>query len=103
MAAPAAADGTATSDWSGGAENADRHWRKHGGQFPQFSSEGDFVAGVHQFLAHPPPGTLTRRRANGDTLYYDPSSGTFAVQAADGAPRTFFKPDDGMAYWERQH
>jgi hypothetical protein len=88
--------------WSGGEDNAQHHWEKHGAQFPQFGGEQAYVAGAHAFMAHPPAGTLTKHRANGDTLYFDPASGTFAVQAEDGAPRTMFKPDDGMAYWERQ-
>jgi pyocin large subunit-like protein len=88
--------------WTGGEANARHHWEKHGGEFPQFATEDAFVAGVHAFLLHPPAGTLTKHRSNGDTLYFHPASGTFAVRAADGAPRTFFKPDDGMAYWDRQ-
>ncbi len=85
--------------WTGGEENARHHWEKHGSQFPQFASEQDFIRGVHAFLLHPPAGTLIKHRDNCDTLYFDPASGTFAVQASNGAPRTFFKPDDGMAYW----
>ena len=26
----------------------------------------------------------------------------YAVRAENGAPRTMFKPDNGMRYWERQ-
>lgn len=89
-------------DWAGGEANARHHWEKHGGQFPQFATEWAYINGVHRFLMHPPAGTQTKHRDNGDTLYYDPASNTFAVQAADGAPRTFFKPDTGMAYWNRQ-
>lgn len=88
--------------WTGGRENAERHWQKHGAQFPEFRSAADYIDGVHAFLLHPPAGTLIKHRQNGDTLYFDPASGVFAVQAAGGAPRTFFKPGDGMAYWERQ-
>jgi len=88
--------------WTGGEENAQRHWEKHGAEFPQFTSEQAYVAGVHAFLMHPPAGTLIKHRSNGDTLYFDPTSGTFAVQARNGAPRTFFKPDNGLDYWNRQ-
>ena len=91
-----------TPVWSGGEDNARHHWEKHGAQFPQFGNEQAYVAGAHAFMAHPPAGTLIKHRDNGDTLYFDPASGTFAVQAEDGAPRTMFKPGDGMAYWERQ-
>ena len=38
----------------------------------------------------------------GDILYYDPKGNVFAVSNKEGAPRTMFKPDDGMAYWEKQ-
>ena len=101
-ASPAGMQDADAPVWSGGESNAQHHWEKHGAQFPQFGSKQAYVDGVHAFMAHPPPGTLIKHRANGDTLYFDPSSGTFAVQADDGAPRTMFKPDDGMAYWERQ-
>jgi hypothetical protein len=33
---------------------------------------------------------------------YDPKGNVFAVASKAGAPRTMFKPDDGMAYWEEQ-
>jgi filamentous hemagglutinin len=88
--------------WSGGLANAERHWQKHGGEFPEFGSRDAYIAGAHSFIDHPPAGTLTKVRVNGDTLFYNPGSNTFAVRAANGAPRTFFRPDNGMAYWERQ-
>jgi filamentous hemagglutinin len=102
--APAAMSdaGWSTPIWVGGEENARHHWEKHGSEFPEFSSEEDYVRGVHAFLLHPPAGTLVKHRDNGDTLYFDPASDTFAVRAGNGAPRTFFRPGSGMAYWERQ-
>jgi pyocin large subunit-like protein len=51
---------------------------------------------------HPPPGTLIKHDARGDTLFYQSSTDTFAVMDSRGEPRTFFKPDNGMAYWNRQ-
>src|ERR1700753_1805360 len=65
--------------WTGGEDNAQRHWEKHGAEFPQFTSEQAYVAGVHAFLMHPPAGTLIKHRPNGDTLYFEPASGHFAV------------------------
>lgn len=88
--------------WTGGEANAERHWEKHGSEFPEYGSEQAYVAGVHAFLLRPPAGTLVKHRDNGDTLYFDPASGIFAVRASNGAPRTFFRPNNGMAYWERQ-
>jgi filamentous hemagglutinin len=54
------------------------------------------------FFADPPSGTLTKTRPNGDKLFYDPASNTFGVQAADGAPRTMFRPNKGIDYWNKQ-
>ncbi len=88
--------------WTGGERNARQHWEKHGSEFPEFANVKEYVEGVHAFLLQPPPGTLTKHRDNGDTLYFNPSSGIFAVQASNSAPRTFFRPDNGMAYWNRQ-
>ena len=53
-------------------------------------------------MSQPPKGTLTMTRNNGDKLFYDPKGNVFAVASRAGAPRTMFKPDEGMAYWEEQ-
>jgi pyocin large subunit-like protein len=86
----------------GAAQNAEHHWLKHGGEFPEFHSAGEYEAGALAFIRTPPRGTLTKHRSNGDTLFYDPDSNTFAVADRRGEPRTFFRPDSGRAYWERQ-
>lgn len=83
-------------------ENAEHHWRKHGSEFPELRSASEYEAAAHKFVSDPPPGTLVKHHGNGDTLFYDPASNTFAVSRRDGAPRTMFKPDNGMRYWDRQ-
>jgi pyocin large subunit-like protein len=92
--------------WSSGGvgarENAEHHWQKHGSEFSEFHSATEYENGVLEFVTHPPSGTLTKQRPNGDTLFYDPQSNTFAVATRDGVPRTFFRPDSGRAYWDRQ-
>jgi pyocin large subunit-like protein len=82
-------------------ENAQRAFERNGEAFGA-KSEDQFIRKAHDFVDHPPAGTLTLTRANGDTLFYDPKGNVFAVASKDGAPRTMFKPDDGMAYWEKQ-
>ena len=57
---------------------------------------------MHRFGDHPPAGTLKIARPNGDRLLYDPRANLFAVFTREGAPRTVFKPNDGMAYWTEQ-
>ena len=70
--------------------------------FPEDRSEADYVREANTFVHQPPPGTLTKHDARGDTLFYQPSTDIFAVMDARGEPRTFFKPDNGMTYWDRQ-
>ncbi len=82
-------------------QNAARHFERNGEAFGA-ATVREYVATAHAFVNSPPKGALTLRRANGDRLVYDPARNIFAVATREGAPRTMFKPDDGMAYWERQ-
>lgn len=82
-------------------ENARSHFERNGAAFGARTLD-EFVAKAHAFTSKPPPGTLRLSRPNGDRLLYDPKANVFAVVTREGAPRTMFKPDDGMAYWERQ-
>jgi pyocin large subunit-like protein len=82
-------------------ENAQRAFERNGEIFGANSID-QYVKKAHAFVDHPPAGTLTVTRANGDTLFYDPKANVFAVANKDGAPRTMFKPDEGRAYWDKQ-
>jgi pyocin large subunit-like protein len=82
-------------------ENAERAFDRNGKDFGADDLDA-FVRKAHAFVEKPPKGTLTLTRANGDKLFYDPKGNVFAVASRAGAPRTMFKPDDGMAYWEEQ-
>ncbi|MBF0313785.1 MAG: hypothetical protein HQK52_10245 [Oligoflexia bacterium] len=96
------------SIWSEGkfkdsVKNAFKHYKDHGKQFPEVNNAIEYVEKAHDFMKNPPAGTLTKTRPhNGDKLFYHPETNTFASQTTEGAPRTMFKPDDGMKYWERQ-
>lgn len=91
----------APSRRSSAEEGAQRAFERNGEAFGAHSVD-QFVTKAHAFVGHPPKGTLTLTRKNGDTLLYDPKGNIFAVANKDGAPRTMFKPDDGMAYWQKQ-
>lgn len=82
-------------------DNAERAFERNGEAFGARTEE-QFIRKAHDFVDHPPAGTQTLTRPNGDTLFYDPKGNVFAVASKEGAPRTMFKPDDGMAYWEKQ-
>lgn len=82
-------------------ENAQRAFDRNGAAFGARDIDS-FIGKAHAFVEHPPKGTLMMTRRNGDTLFYDPKGNVFAVASKEGAPRTMFKPDEGMAYWEEQ-
>ncbi|QSL90558.1 DUF637 domain-containing protein [Ectopseudomonas toyotomiensis] len=83
-------------------ENALGHWNKHKSEFPELQNAKQYAEQSKRFLTNPPQGTLTKTNARGDTLRYDPNTNTFGVLGQDGAPRTMFRPADGINYWNRQ-
>ena len=82
-------------------ESAERAFARNGEAFGAKNLE-QYVKKAHAFVEHPPAGTQTLTRANGDLLFYDPRANVFAVANKAGAPRTMFKPDEGAAYWQQQ-
>lgn len=82
-------------------ENAQRNFERNGRDFGADTVD-EFVQTAHAFVDKPPRGALTLTRSNGDTLIYDAKANVFAVATKAGAPRTMFKPREGMAYWEEQ-
>jgi pyocin large subunit-like protein len=82
-------------------EGAQRAFDRNGEAFGVRTVD-QFVKKAHAFVSHPPAGTQTLTRANGDTLFYDPKANIFAVASKAGAPRTMFKPDEGATYWAQQ-
>ncbi|RYZ86112.1 MAG: hypothetical protein EOP06_15105 [Proteobacteria bacterium] len=83
-------------------ENAQIHWSKHAGEFPEYTSSAQYARAAQSFVTAPPLGTLIKYKPNGDTVYYSAETNTFAVKDLTGAPRTMFKPVDGIEYWRRQ-
>ncbi|WP_340644356.1 hypothetical protein [Phenylobacterium sp.] len=82
-------------------ENAAKSFERNGEDFAAKDLDA-FVKKAHAFVDHPPAGTQTLKRSNGDTLFYDAKGNVFAVANSEGAPRTMFKPDEGAAYWDEQ-
>lgn len=95
-------------DWSStgtlsAPENALGHWVKHSTEFPEFSNASQYVEAAQKFVTNPPVNILMKTRPNsGDVLLYDAASNTFAVKNATGAPKTMFRPVDGINYWNKQ-
>ncbi|WP_242650059.1 VENN motif pre-toxin domain-containing protein, partial [Rodentibacter trehalosifermentans] len=83
-------------------ENALSHWEKHKNEFPELKNSDDYLNYVHDFIKNPPEGTLIKERTNGDKLFYYPEKNTFISINKDGVPKTMFKPEAGINYWEKQ-
>jgi hypothetical protein len=85
-----------------GEEQLREHFRKHGREFHAHSAE------AYLRLAQ----SLRDRRRGGDVLEFvrndavtckfDRATGAFVAYNSDGTLRTFFRPNDGEAYVERQ-
>lgn len=80
-------------------DNALHHWRKHAPDLPEIPNALHYVRTLHALVRSGATGFLTKVRANGDRLYYDPLRNLLAVLAYDGQPRTLFRPKGGLVYW----
>ncbi len=78
------------------------HFEKHGGEFAA-ASAGEYLRQAQQ-LRDAPLGEAVRelRRGDGSISRFDRSTGAFLAFDADGTIRTFFRPNDGEAYFRRQ-
>jgi pyocin large subunit-like protein len=81
-------------------ELLDSHYMKHASEFGNITKE-QYLKGA-QNLTNPGGNILTKARSNGDILFYNKSTNEFAVKASDGTIRTYFKPTDGIDYFNRQ-
>jgi pyocin large subunit-like protein len=83
-------------------ERTVEHFRKHGREFGHITMD-EYVRRA-QVLRDAPVGgdVLEMQRGDGTTVRFDRASGAFIAFNADGVIRTFFKPNDGERYFERQ-
>lgn len=45
---------------------------------------------------------LIKTKVNGDILYYNKATNEFAAQTKDGIIKTYFKPKNGIEYFNKQ-
>lgn len=79
------------------------HYAKHGAEFKAASPEA-YLALAQELRAKPPAGDVREIVRPTDRVIskFDRSTGAFIAFDADSIIRTFFKPNDGEAYFERQ-
>lgn len=86
-------------------ERLEEHWLKHGMNPSEFSptlSKDEYLAKARVFFASRDAEVLLKVRDNGDELRFRPSTSEFGVLRSDQVIRTYFRPNDGLQYWERQ-
>ncbi len=81
----------------------EEHFEKHVIKQQEFGdiSKEEYLRLAQELMDNPSEDVLTKQDGE-DTLYYDPQTNSFGVKSGDGYIRTFFKPSDGIQYFERQ-
>lgn len=78
------------------------HFEKHGDEFPGLSMAA-YLAAAQTVRDAPDGGDVIEvRRRDGVVTRFDRVTGAFVAVNRDGTIRTFFKPNDGEAYFRRQ-
>ena len=75
------------------------HFEKHAAEFG-YRTPVEYLGGARDLVGR--SGVQTFTRTNGDKLFYDAARNEFAVLKPDGVLRTYFRPQDGSAYWRTQ-
>lgn len=76
------------------------HFNKHGSEFG-YASVSEYESGANAIINS--PDALQKREAeDGDSVYYSEAKNELVVLSTQGYIRTYFKPEDGIAYYNRQ-
>jgi len=76
------------------------HFKKHGDEFA-YSSEDEYLEGANQVIESDEALHKTEAE-DGDDVYYLEKTNEFVIVSTDGYIRTYFKPEDGLDYYNRQ-
>ena len=83
-------------------EQFNEHFQKHGAEFGRISRD-EYLRLAQTLRDAPVGGSIEEiRRDDGTVSRFDRSTGAFIAFNRDGTIRTFFKPNDGEAYFRRQ-
>lgn len=76
------------------------HYEKHGKEMGYTSAE-DYLAGANEVIYN--PESLHKKEAeDGDDVYFLQETSDLVIVSTDGYIRTYFRPEDGIAYYNRQ-
>lgn len=76
------------------------HYEKHGKKMG-FSSSKEYEMSASDVVNNPESLHKTEKE-DGDDVYYKENTNEFVVVSTDGYIRTYFNPDSGKTYFDRQ-
>ena len=76
------------------------HFLKHGGEFG-YTTKEDYLEGANEVVASA-SSKHKKEAEDGDDIYYDAENNEIVFVSEDGYIRTYFKPTDGIEYYNRQ-
>ena len=80
----------------------DSHFKKHGGEFGGAYVTPQEYETCADKAAHSDKALHKTEKEDGDDVYYIEDTNEFVVVSTDGYIRTYFKPDAGRRYFDRQ-
>ena len=76
------------------------HFEKHGSEFG-YKSKEEYLKGANEVINSSTSKHKTEAE-DGDEIYYDEEKNEIVFVSTDGYIRTYFKPSDGINYYNRQ-
>ena len=78
----------------------EEHFLKHGGEFG-YTTKEDYLEGANEVVISA-SSKHKQEAEDGDDIYYDAENNEIVFVSKDGYIRTYFKPSDGIEYYNRQ-
>lgn len=78
----------------------EEHFIKHGSEFG-YSTKEEYLQGANEVVASA-YSKHKKEAEDGDDIYYDAENNEIVFVSKDGYIRTYFKPSDGIEYYNRQ-
>lgn len=78
----------------------EEHFLKHGGEFG-YTTKEDYLEGANEVVTSA-YSKHKQEAEDGDDIYYDAENNEIVFVSKDGYIRTYFKPSDGIEYYNRQ-
>ena len=93
-------DSEYTEYWFRTKKLRDQHYEKHGIDMG-FTNADDYRKAASD-VVNSPDALHKTEKEDGDDIYYIEETNEFVVVSKDGYLRTYFKPDKGKAYYDKQ-